>query len=98
MHRIFGESLHPYTTQRRPVDSTLQGRSSPTLAETAVSSLSIVRASLEKEGIKEQSIDIIMASWRGATKKQYESYIQRWIKYCTRHDLDSFDADVAHVL
>ena len=44
------------------------------------------------------SVDLILSSWRGASKKQYASYIQRWIAFCTDRSLDIFSTDVVHVL
>ena len=44
------------------------------------------------------SVDLILSSWQGATKKQYASYIQCWIAFCTDRSLDIFSTDVVHVL
>ena len=41
---------------------------------------------------------MILSSWRDITKKQYTSYIQRWILFCTKHNLNVFSTDVLHVL
>ena len=41
---------------------------------------------------------MILSSWRDTTKKQYTSYIQRWILFCTKHSLNVSSTDVLHVL
>ena len=41
---------------------------------------------------------MILASWRDSTKKQYISYIRRWIIFSSEHHYDIFSTDVAHVL
>ena len=38
--------------------------------------------------------DIIMASWRSGTSKQYQSYLSRWQEYCIENQLDPFEATV----
>ena len=41
---------------------------------------------------------MILASWRDSTKKQYISYIRRWIIFSSEHHYDILSTDVAHVL
>ena len=44
--------------------------------------LQIIWRSLEAKGLSKASLDIISASWRNSTKKQYSSYIKKWLNYC----------------
>ena len=41
---------------------------------------------------------MILSSWRDTTKKQYTSYIQRWILFCAKHSLNVFSTYVLHIL
>ena len=41
---------------------------------------------------------MILSSWRDTTKKHYTSYIQRWILFCSKHNLNVFSTDVLRVL
>ena len=43
-------------------------------------------------------MDILTASWRLSTKKQYQSYISRWIKYCREKELNYISNSVENVL
>lgn len=38
-------------------------------------------------GLSSMACDIVMASWRSSTCKQYQSYLARWATYCNEHNL-----------
>ena len=45
--------------------------------------------------LKDQAKDggmsvILLASWRGGTKKQYNEYIKKWTKFCAERETDQF--------
>ena len=44
------------------------------------------------------SAEIILASWRSGTQKQYETYINKWLNYCCERELDSLHPSVADVI
>lgn len=54
----------------------------------------IVTRQLTKTGLSDETIDIIMASWRHTTSKQYNSYLNRWTDYCEQHDISLTEAKV----
>ena len=60
--------------------------------------LLLVRESLVKKGLSEASVAMILESWRSSTKKQYLTYIHRWIVFCDRGKVETFTSDVAHIL
>ena len=43
-------------------------------------------------------MSMIMSSWRESTKKQYMTYIHRWIIFCREHSYDVFTSNVTHVI
>jgi hypothetical protein len=49
-------------------------------------------------GISQQSIDIIMQSWRGSTKKQYKTYLKKWTVFCLKNKFDPVSPVVGNVL
>ena len=49
-------------------------------------------------GVSGHTADIILAPWRMSTKKQYGSYIQRWMCFCEREKVNSFNPYVNCVL
>jgi hypothetical protein len=46
------------------------------------SSLPLIRKQLITQGLSDGTIQIIMASWRQATGKQYQCYLLKWISFC----------------
>ena len=51
--------------------------------------MSLIRKNLESQGHSEASIKIILASWRTGTNSQYQSYFNKWQKFCEQHKCDS---------
>ena len=81
----------------RPVDPAVPGGSTSTGPQTTLDGLLLVRESLVKKGLSEASVSKILESWRSSTKKQYLTYIHRWIVFCDRGKEDTFTSDVAHI-
>ena len=50
--------------------------------------MSLVRREYENLGLSAEVIDIIMASWRPDSQKQYASYLKRWISFCNERKAD----------
>lgn len=63
--------------------------SETTSSSGPVDSLSTVRRSLQTRGFSTQAVDIILQSWRGSTKKQYDCYIKKWVSYCSECRIDT---------
>ena len=47
-----------------------------------------VQEQLQKLGLSPDTIDILMASWRKSTGKQYKTYLSQWVTYCKNKQLD----------
>ena len=60
--------------------------------------MQIIRKSLEDENISGHSADIILASWRSGTQKQYQTYINKWLNYSCERELDSLHPSLAGVI
>ena len=76
----------PTTRETRETTSTSQN---PNAA-----SMPLVREQLQKIGLSPDTIDILMASWRKSTGKQYTTYLSRWVTYCKNKQLDVTHATV----
>lgn len=50
--------------------------------------MSLVRKTLERKGLPSNVVDIVMESWRQSTKKQYCTYINRYITFCEGKQYD----------
>ena len=53
---------------------------------------------LERRGIRRDIINIISASWRKSTKKQYSVYIKKWRRFCEKKKVNHMYSDVNDVL
>ena len=38
------------------------------------------------QGFSEESIELIMASWRESTRSEYSTYISKWFEFCSARD------------
>ena len=45
----------------------------------------LIRKKLNNKNLSSTAEDIIMASWRSGTGKQYHSYLERWEKFCSQN-------------
>ena len=88
----------PIELATRSSDSAFQNRAPSAGEEASVDGLSLVRDSLLNSGLSEQSTSMILSSWRVSTKKQYISYLHRWITFCADGHLNIFTKDVLHIL
>ena len=50
--------------------------------------MSIIRRRFSQQGYSKSVIDIILASWRDATKSQYQSCLNKWVDFCIAKDID----------
>ena len=60
--------------------------------------ISIVRECIISAGLSEDTADIIMQSWRPATRKQYGSYYKRWMHFCSERQIDKINPSVGNVV
>ena len=63
-----------------------------------VDGLSAVRRQLRERGLSAAGTDIVMASWKPGTEKQYRPHINRWIQFCGKWTIDSLHPSVTDVL
>jgi hypothetical protein len=60
--------------------------------------LSSIRRNYESEGISRNATNIILASWRRSTQKQYATYISKWILFCDKRKINSVCPTLNQVL
>ncbi|WAR30575.1 hypothetical protein MAR_033117 [Mya arenaria] len=66
--------------------------------QTTSNAMSYIRRSYEKRNLSEKSINIIMASWRKTTQKQYSTYINRWIQFCREREIDPLQTPIEYCI
>ena len=49
---------------------------------------------MNKIDLSNDSVNIILASWRSSTKKQYNVYITQWLKFCSDNSIDPDSANI----
>ena len=77
--------------------------SSQTREETSIETsttgfFSYIREALREQNIPDASADIIIASWRTATRKTYAVYLNRWIKYAKRRHFNFLSPAPSHII
>ena len=60
--------------------------------------LSFIRKCYENRGIPANTIDIMCASWRAGSAKQYGVYLKKWIHFCSQREDDPFSIDQMRLL
>lgn len=61
-------------------------------------SIPFIRESFKNRGISDDTQAILLSSWRESTKKQYRTYIGKWMSFCCNREINVFEADVNNVL
>ena len=57
-----------------------------------------IRKHLEDKGHSQDTISIVLASWREGTKSQYQSSLNKWISYCDANDISVLSPDLPQAL
>lgn len=61
-------------------------------------SLPCVGKSFESRSLSKDTQAILLSSWRESTKKQYRTYIEKWMSFCYKRKINIFEANVDSVL
>ena len=56
--------------------------------------MSLVSKQLQSSGFSQRATQLIMSSWRKTTKKQYQSYIRKWLHFCSQRGHNPLTPDV----
>lgn len=81
-----------------PTASPINTGGTPNLDTHQADGLPLVREQLRERGVSSAGTDIIMASWRPATAKQYRPHIHRWLQFCGRKCINSLNPAVADIV
>ena len=63
-------------------------------SETAFTGCSLIRERLKRDGLSLGMSDIVLASWRLGTTKQYSVYLKKWRNYCDKENLDCLNPGI----
>ncbi|CAH3188608.1 unnamed protein product, partial [Porites lobata] len=65
-----------------PSETPLTQSTPPTAQETPPNGMSCVRGAFSRYNFSEEVTDVLMASWRSGTQKQYQTYLNKWMAFC----------------
>ena len=80
------------------IDNFTVKSNSSTCKQATFDGMSYIRKSFENRELSKESVDIIMASWRHSTQKQYSTYINRWVSFCDKRKINSFHTNIDSVI
>ena len=92
-----GKSINAPTRQGPPHPSTLRDSTS-SKKPNDTDGMSVVRQYFETRGVSKLAIGLLMASWRGGTRKQYSGYIKKWTAFCLQRKVNHLQPSVGAVL
>ena len=88
------QESQPSGKQISPAPPKLTPCEPSTTQATLPPGLSLIRQTLIGHGLSTKAKDIVMASWRTGTTKQYDVYLKRWEQFCQSKGIDRLDASV----
>ena len=68
------------------------------MAETNPHGVSFIRESLDRYWLSKTAKEILEASWRSGTTKRYQTYLNKWRKYCEEHGLNKFEPGIENAV
>ncbi|CAG2223797.1 unnamed protein product [Mytilus edulis] len=92
-----GTVIHNKQSKKSSV-STPESNKGASFSEIAISSFQDIGEILQNYGLSKESSEIIIASWKPATRQQYWTYFKRWLLFCSEREINSFKATELNVL
>ncbi|CAG2239292.1 unnamed protein product [Mytilus edulis] len=92
-----GTVIHHKQSKKSSV-STPDSNKGASFGEIAISSFQDIGEILQNYGLSKESSEIIIASWKPATRQQYWTYFKRWLLFCSEREINSFKATELNVL
>ena len=86
------------TSARGLTDTSSQQDGTPLKDQAKDGGMSVIREFYQTQGISQSATNLLLASWRGGTKNQYDVYIKKWTKFCVERQADQFLPLVVDVL
>lgn len=72
----------------RSINFALQGGRTPVGETSKINGMLCIREALKKRQLSDNTISLIMKSWRDSTSSQYNTYLNKWIKFCNHTVID----------
>ena len=89
--------MDPEPRQEPPSTPGTSG-TTPSVEKTEIDGVSCLRNSFTNHNISGHVADILMASWRSSTQKQYKTYIEQWLKFCGEGKINYYSPQIGEAL
>ena len=86
------------STTKKTADATQHDQTAPASRRNGTDGLLHIRRSYETREISKSACNLLMASWRPGTQKQYQVYIQRWSNFCAQRKINHNQPTVEQAL
>uniref|UniRef100_A0A8W8K3K2 DNA damage-binding protein 2 n=1 Tax=Magallana gigas TaxID=29159 RepID=A0A8W8K3K2_MAGGI len=96
--RTFDRNSTDSSTQKENTLHSSNNQVSSITRSVETGSMPNFRRQFEDQGLSRQTCEILLASWRYSTKKQYGTFIRRWLRFCSEREINSFQPSVKEVL
>ena len=90
-------ALDPVPTTRPSTTPLPQWPTSPP-QESSPDDMSCVGGSFSHYHFPEEVTDILLASWRKGTKKQYATYVKKWMAFCRERQINCYSPPLRDAL
>ncbi|XP_028403388.1 uncharacterized protein LOC114526085 [Dendronephthya gigantea] len=93
---IAQSTMGPRPASRHDVEpSTVQNTPNP---KAKADSMPCIRESLANFQLSEEVTQVIMSSWRSNTKKQYHTYITKWLDFCHQRQGNPYKPELSQAM
>ena len=93
-----GTPINNTSQHRKPCSSKRLEKFVESSGKDRANGMSCVRERFLKEGLSNESSNIIMASWGESTSIKYQVYIKQWLDFCKNHNINYQNASVSNGL
>ena len=93
-----GTPINNTSQHRKPCSPERLEKFVESSSKERVDGLPCVRERFLKEGLSNESTNIIVASWRKSTSIKYQVYINQWLDFCKNHNINYHPASVNNEL
>ena len=95
---VKGTPINNTSQHRKPCSPERLEKFVESSSKERVDGLPCVRERFLKEGLSNESTNIIVASWRKSTSIKYQVYINQWLDFCKNHNINYHPASVNNEL
>ena len=95
---VKGTPINNTSQHRKPCSPERLEKFVESSSKERVDGLPCVRERFLKEGLSNESTNIIVGSWRKSTSIKYQVYINQWLDFCKNHNINYHPASVNNEL